>query len=259
MVLSYIEEDTLETATSFTPEIIGLTLDNLVSILLNIGLLALAYSKIKSIRFTVDQSPREQTHYQWLKSLLLISIILYLAIFFLNVISVFDEEWLIYFKLESLINSVFSLALVFASMRIPVFSIHGDFQDLDPVNKKKYLKSSLSDDDSEILWNEIQHVMKEEKPFLNAEYRLSDLAKRVGRSVHHVSQTINEQEAVGYSDFISKLRVEEAKSLFDAGRANEVTILAVSLEAGFNSKTAFYNAFKKVLGKSPTAYLKNND
>ena len=258
ITLSYLEEDTLDTATSFTPEIIGLTLDNLLSILLNMGLLILAYSKIRRIKLTVTPNPQEQANYSWVKSLLLVAIILYITVFLLNVVAALDEEWLIYFKIESVINSVFSLALVFASMRIPVFSIHGDFQDLDPVSKKKYLKSSLSGEGSSKLWQEIQHIMQEEKPYLNAEYRLSDLAQRLERSVHHVSQTINEQESIGFSDFISQLRVNEAKALLDAGRASEVTILAVSLEAGFNSKTAFYSAFKKVVGKSPSAYLKGS-
>lgn len=258
MVLSYLEEDTLDTATSFTPEIIALTLDNLLSILLNIGLLILAFTKIRHVKLTVTPNPQEQANYTWVKSLLLVAIVLYLGVFLLNVIATLDEEWLIYFKIESVINSVFSLALVFASMRVPVFSIHGDFQDLDPVSKKKYLKSSLSNEGSNKLWQEIQHIMDEEKPFLNTEYRLSDLAQRVDRSVHHVSQTINEQESIGFSDFINQLRVKEAKALLDAGRASEVTILAVSLEAGFNSKTAFYGAFKKVVGKSPSAYLKGS-
>ncbi len=256
LVLSFVEEDALETATSFTPEIIGLTVDNLSSILLNIGLLLLAFTRIKKVSFTVTPNPQEQANYTWVKSLLLISIVLYGAVFLLNLVSILDEEWLIYFKIESVINSVFSLALVFASMRIPVFSIHGDFQDLDPVSKKKYLKSSLSGNDATELWHEIQQIMQDEKPYLNAEYRLSDLAQRVNRSVHHVSQAINEQEGIGFSDFISQLRVAAAKALLDAGRANEVTILAVSLEAGFNSKTAFYSAFKKVVGRSPSAYLK---
>lgn len=258
VALSYIEEDTLDMAISFTPEVIWLTIDNLLSILLNLGLLLVAYSRIRNVQFAVTPNAQERTNYTWVKSLLLMSVVLYMMVFVLNVISVFDEEWLIYFKIESVINSVFILALVFASMRIPVFSIHGDFQDLDPATKKKYLKSSLSKNDSNKLWENIQRLMAEEKPFLNAEYRLSDLAQQVGRSVHHVSQTINEQRCIGFSDFISQLRVNEAKALLDAGRAKEVTILAVSLEAGFNSKTAFYSAFKKVVGESPSAYLKKS-
>lgn len=255
LVLDTVTEDVLE-ATNFTPQILALTLDNLLSILLNAGLLVLAYIKIRKVKFTVDLSRTEQINYNWLKSLLMLSIVLYIAILLLNVISVFDEEWLIYFKMESVINSLFALSLVYASMRIPVFSIHGDYLDLDAATRKKYMKSSLSESDSTKLWAEMQQMMQRDKPFLNPEFRLSDLAEAIGKSVHHVSQAINEREGMSFSDFINQYRVKEAIALLEAGRTREVTIMAVSLEAGFNSKTAFYNAFKRETGKTPTAYLK---
>ncbi|MEM8895131.1 MAG: AraC family transcriptional regulator, partial [Bacteroidota bacterium] len=70
--------------------------------------------------------------------------------------------------------------------------------------------------------------------------------------------TINEQEGVSFSDFINKYRVEDAKKLLSSGRSKQVTILAISLEAGFNSKTAFYNTFKKFTGQTPTEFIKEN-
>jgi AraC-like DNA-binding protein len=36
------------------------------------------------------------------------------------------------------------------------------------------------------------------------------------------------------------------------------TILAIAHEVGFNSKTAFYNAFKKQSGISPSAFVKEH-
>ncbi len=259
ILLTPLEEGILETATSFTPAVIGLTVDNLLSVLLNIGLLILAFSEVSKIQFMVNPGPQEQANYSWLRSLLFISIVLFSAIFLLNVASVFDEDWLIYFKLESVINSIFSLALIFVSLRIPVFSIHGDYQDLDAASKKKYLNSSLTKNESSQLWEEINQLMENEKPFLNPGYRLNDMASETGRSIHHISQTINEQKGTSFSEFVNQYRVREAKGLLDAGRAREVTVLAVALEAGFNSKTAFYNAFKKMTGKSPTVYLKERE
>ncbi len=256
IILAPIDEDVLETATSYTPDVIRLSVDNLLSILLNMGLLILAFLKIRKVHFAVELTPPEQVNYKWLKSLLVISIGLYIAILISNISSLFDEEWLIYLKIESVINSLFSLSLVYSSLRFPVFSVHGDFRDLAETTKKKYLKSSLTREESSRIWDEINGVMVDEKPYLDAEYRLNDLAERVGRSVHHVSQTINEKEGKSFSDFINQFRVSEAKALLSAGRAKQVTILAVCFEAGFNSKTAFYNTFKKSTGQSPSDFMK---
>lgn len=258
IMLDTINEDILETATSFTPEVITLSVDNVLSLILNIWMLSVAFTKIRKIHFAVKLTTKELINYQWVKSLLAITVGLYGLIFVLNTISMLDEEWLIYFKLESVINSIFSLALVYSSIRFPVFSVHGDFNEVSTSDRNKYSKSSLTEKESQEIWENIVHLMDEEKPYLNAEYRLNDLAERVGRSIHHVSQTINEHEGKSFSDFINQYRIKEAMALLDSGRTQQVTILAVALEAGFNSKTAFYNTFKKVTGMTPSNYLKEN-
>ena len=257
IVLDTIDEDVMDTLT-FTLQVITLTIDNFISIVLNITMLLLAFRKIRSQHFVVELSKAERLNYRWLKSLLIISIGVYLAVLISNTFSLMDEEWLIYFKIESMLNSIFTLAIVYSSLRFPVFSIHGDFTELSEESKKKYLNSSLSNSESDQIWDEIKEVMEQEKPFLNSEYRLNDLASKVNKTVHHVSQTINEKEGKNFSDFINSYRVQTAKDLLSSGRTKEVTILAVSYEAGFNSKTAFYNAFKKETGLTPTAFLKSH-
>ncbi len=257
IVLEPIDDDILDTATSFTPELLSLIADNFLSIFLNISLLLLAFLKIRRVSFVVNLTNAEKISYQWLKRLLLISIVLYIAIFISSFVSIFDEEeWLIYFKIESVFNSIFSLSLVYSTMRFPVFALHGDFRDLSEESRKKYAKSSLTPEALDKLWLELTNIMSEEKPYLDPEYRLNDLATRLDKSVHHVSQAVNEKKGVGFSDFINQFRVEDAKKLLASGRANQVTILAISLESGFNSKTAFYNTFKKVTGKTPTDFIK---
>lgn len=39
---------------------------------------------------------------------------------------------------------------------------------------------------------------------------------------------------------------------------NNYTVVAIALEAGFNSKSAFYSAFKKEIGISPNEYKRKN-
>jgi len=43
----------------------------------------------------------------------------------------------------------------------------------------------------------------------------------------------------------------EAQKLLSSG---EDTVLDVALEVGFNSRSSFYSAFKKVTGQTPSAY-----
>ena len=55
-------------------------------------------------------------------------------------------------------------------------------------------------------------------------------------------------------DFINKYRVEEAKKKLSSRTYKQFTILAIAYEVGFNSKSAFYNAFKKFTDTTPTKF-----
>ncbi|MDN5202735.1 helix-turn-helix domain-containing protein [Fulvivirgaceae bacterium BMA10] len=256
-VLMSIDYKNLESAVDLTPELWGLIIDYFISVALNIVLLFLAFRKIQQLKFVVELTGKEQLNLKFLKSLLVISIAIYLAVLINSVISIFDEEkWLIYEKVESILISVFSVAIAYSAFRFPVFSVYGDFQDLSVNTQKKYAKSSLTEDAADKIWEELNDVMEDEKPYRNPEYRLNDLAARVNESVHHVSQVINEKQGISFSDFVNQFRVREAQKLLSSQRAKQITILAISFEAGFNSKTAFYNTFKKVTGKTPSEFKK---
>lgn len=257
MFLPLLDENILAEPDYFPDEIFLLLVDYFISILLNIAFLLIAFQSIRGIRFAVKLDAKEQLNFNWLKSLLVLSIGTYLIILISGVLSVIDEEqWLFYEKIETLITSIFLLFVAFAAMRFPVFAVHGDYRDLP--KSSKYEKSSLKNDEADQLWEEMNQIMEEEHPYRNAEYRLNDLAERIGRSLHHVSQVINQKCDMSFSDFINKLRVQEAKQLLCSDRAKVVTILAIAYESGFNSKTAFYNTFKKFTGKTPTEFKKEH-
>ena len=73
---------------------------------------------------------------------------------------------------------------------------------------------------------------------------------------YHLSQLLNENLNQKFYDFVNGYRVEEAKrALFDPAN-DHLTILAVALEAGFSSKSAFNAAFKKFAGTTPSDFRK---
>jgi len=100
-------------------------------------------------------------------------------------------------------------------------------------------------------WNALQAHMLEEKPFLDAQLRIADLARQLDMPVHHLSQTINRCAGESFSDFINRYRVNEAKTLLEEG---EKPVSAITFDDGFNSQSACYRHFKNFTGQTPKQY-----
>lgn len=118
----------------------------------------------------------------------------------------------------------------------------------------KYAKSSLSDELKQQLLEKIIHLIEDEKLFKDNLFSLSSLAKRAGASSNHVSQVINECINKSFYDYLASCRVNEAKLILQSGRNQDITIEQLAYEVGYNSKSAFNSAFKKLVGSSPSDY-----
>lgn len=120
--------------------------------------------------------------------------------------------------------------------------------------KKKYQKSSLSGKMADQYRNQLQSQMNEKKWFLDQNISLSDLAEKMGVSIHHLSQVINEKLGLNFYDFINSLRIAEAKKRLTDPRYRHLSIASIGFEVGFNSLSAFNGAFKKFTNLTPSQY-----
>lgn len=68
---------------------------------------------------------------------------------------------------------------------------------------------------------------------------------------------INAELNTSYTDFINSLRVQKAKYNIQKAESEKYTLIAIGLEAGFNSKSAFNKAFKKYTGFKPSEFKKS--
>jgi YesN/AraC family two-component response regulator len=68
---------------------------------------------------------------------------------------------------------------------------------------------------------------------------------------------MNEKLNKSFFELLASYRVEEAKKILSADNKNKITVEEVSDMVGYNSKTAFNNAFKKLSGKTPTEFRKS--
>ena len=121
---------------------------------------------------------------------------------------------------------------------------------------EKYHRSGLDKETSLVFLNELASHMETNKPYLEGDLVLPQLARQLGISANYLSQVINEQLKVNFYDFINGYRVEDAKRLMKNTGQKNSNILNIALDSGFNSKSAFYTAFKKATSMTPTQYRK---
>ena len=118
----------------------------------------------------------------------------------------------------------------------------------------KYKKSSLVKEDKVIILEAISNQMKMEKYFLKSTASLSGLAKSINETPHHVSQVINEKLELSFFELLASYRIKEAKEILNTELGKKLTIEEVAERVGYNSKSAFNTAFKKITSETPSSF-----
>ncbi len=121
----------------------------------------------------------------------------------------------------------------------------------------KYEKSTLTNQQAVDYTEQLLMLMKTERPFINSNLKLIDLAKLLSVSPHHLSQILNERLQQKFSDFINSYRIDEAKQRLLDINDPDVTVLEIAYDVGFNNKASFNTAFKKLTGQTPTQFRKS--
>jgi AraC-like DNA-binding protein len=103
-----------------------------------------------------------------------------------------------------------------------------------------------------------ESVMLDEKPFLNFEFGLKEMAEKMVITERLLSQAVNECRNQNINDFINSYRIEEAKRIIANNCDPKMTFLEVAFESGFNSKSSFYLVFKKSTGLTPSEFKKTH-
>ncbi|PXY45404.1 helix-turn-helix domain-containing protein [Flavobacterium hydrophilum] len=201
-------------------------------------------------------SSTEKTDLIWLKYFLLILVLIILVWF--NLVF-FNLEYLIQFTPFIYLLSIFFLSYFSLQQREIYDFSKSELKELSSIQVyKKYSPKRVSGNRLSELDEKLRTVTTSEKIYLENDLSLPDLAKRLGASCNETSFVINELYQDNFYNFINKYRIEEAKTLLLSDKYNQLNILGIAYESGFNSKTTFNTTFKKHTGMSPTEFVKAN-
>jgi AraC-like DNA-binding protein len=103
-------------------------------------------------------------------------------------------------------------------------------------------------------FQKLQALMQKDRLYTEPDLNLNDLAKRLGITAAEASQAIKAGSGGNFRAYINDFRVEDVKRKLRDPGYRDVSILAISLESGFNSESSFYRIFKASTGLSPTEF-----
>jgi len=126
-----------------------------------------------------------------------------------------------------------------------------------PRNVHKYMGSKLLQKEIIYLKEKLLELIENEKPYLDSELKLDDLANKLEISSHHLSQIINTGFNSNFNEFINFYRVKEAQKLLRSEQYNSYSLEGIALESGFNNRTSFYRVFRKHTGTTPAEFKKS--
>ncbi len=101
----------------------------------------------------------------------------------------------------------------------------------------------------------LTEFMKQQRPYLDPEVTIAVLSAQLKVKPEFLSEILNAVLKQNFFDFINKYRIGEFKNKCLKASNRHLSIVGMAYECGFNSKAAFYRAFKKFEGISPSAYI----
>ena len=103
----------------------------------------------------------------------------------------------------------------------------------------------------------MKEVMEVSKKFLEQGYNINDMARDVGIPAYLLTQYINRNLGVSFSELINRKRIEECCDKISRGDHKLMTLEGLAMECGFNNRNSFITSFKRYKDATPSQYLKS--
>lgn len=126
-------------------------------------------------------------------------------------------------------------------------------------SKTEEVELSKGEDPFNELAEQIKIYLEKEKPFLDPNFSVSQIALDLKAQQNHISYCINSLLKTKFTKLKTELRVEHAKTLLNNSQYSNLTIEGIAQMSGFGTRSNFYSAFKNETGQTPSDYLRNTN
>lgn len=118
-------------------------------------------------------------------------------------------------------------------------------------------KLGLNEETTKEIGVQIERYFKVDEPYLDPDLSLTSVSKHLGHTRNQISFVLNNVLEMTFYDLVNQRRIEHVIQQMSS-IATRRSILEMAINAGFNSMSGFYNAFKRQTGMSPVQFQKTN-
>ena len=125
------------------------------------------------------------------------------------------------------------------------------------VVEEKYKTNRLTEEECKELHKKLVAYVEKERPYINPDLKMGDLASALDTSSHSLSYLLNQYLNQSYYDFINEYRVTQFKKMVADSQYSRYTLTALAELCGFSSRASFFRSFKKSTGVTPNEYIRS--
>lgn len=119
------------------------------------------------------------------------------------------------------------------------------------------LESNKDSDPNKELMQRICDLMEQQKPYLNSDLKLVDVATMLATNRNVISNCINTQRGCSFSQFVNEYRIAYAQKLMR--NQPDIKNSEVWMSSGFSTEMSYFRTFKAVTGMTPSEWKSKND
>ena len=117
-------------------------------------------------------------------------------------------------------------------------------------------EDKLSSSQTRSYTQKLESYMVAEKPYLNPELTINELADEVKIPRHYITNILKSELNVNFFTLVNNYRLQEVKEKLRDPAYQKCPVLQIAMECGFNSKSSFNAIFKQNTGQTPSDYRK---
>ena len=175
--------------------------------------------------------------------------------FFLGFVASFVSYYVLVLSIDfrPVHDYIVSISMSIFMYAVGYLSFNGNWDSVKTRNRG-YRKSGLNETMANYYKQELLTLMKHQRPYVNGDLKLSQLADKLDISQHNLSELLNVKFGMSFPEFVNSYRIKDAQTLMQGDHSNALRLIDIAYQVGYNNKTSFSQTFKKHTGLTPSQF-----